>query len=49
VHHDCDLPGGGILTDKPIETMEQLMQILREGRYTLLREGAPGGENTKRK
>ena len=49
VHHDYDLPGGGILTDKPIESMEQLMQILRERRYTLLREGTPGDDSTKRK
>ena len=49
IHHDYDLPGGGILTDEPIERMEQLIQILREGRYTLLREGRPGDDNTKRK
>ena len=49
VHHGYDLPGGGILTDEPIESIEQLMQILRERRYTLLREGTPGDENTKRK
>jgi hypothetical protein len=28
---------------------QEAQQILREGRYTLLREGAPGGEDTKRK
>ena len=49
VHDPTDPPGGGILTDEPIESMEQLVQILREGRYTLLCDGAPGGENTKRK
>ncbi len=42
VHHEHDLPGGGILTDEPVTSMEQLVQILREGRYSLLREGAPG-------
>ena len=49
VHHDHDLPGGGILTDEPVTSMEQLMQILRERRYTLLCEGTPGDDNTKRK
>ena len=48
VHHDHDIPGGGILTDEPITDMAQLMQILRERRYTLLREGTPGDESTQR-
>ena len=48
VHHDYDLPGGGILTDEPITDMAQLMQILRERRYTLLREGNPGDETTQK-
>ena len=48
VHHDHDIPGGGILTDEPITDMAQLMQILRERRYTLLREGTPGDESTRR-
>ncbi len=42
VHDPTDPPGGGILTDEPIESIEQLMQILRAGDYTLLREGSPG-------
>ena len=49
MHHDYDLPGGGILTDEPIESMEQLLRILREGRYTLVREGTPGDDDTQRK
>ncbi len=47
IHHDYDLPGGGILTDEPIESMAQLMQILRTGNYELLREGAPGDGSKK--
>lgn len=48
VHHDYDLPGGGILTDEPVESMEQLVQILRAGSYSLLREGAPGDGSEKK-
>lgn len=48
VHHACDLPGGGILTDEPVTSMAQLTQILREGSYALLREGAPGDGTQKR-
>ena len=48
VHHaKRDLAGGGILTDEPVTDMAQLMQILREGRYTLLREGKPGDGTQK--
>ena len=49
VHDVPDPPGGGILTDTPIESMEQLVKILREGSYTLLREGKPGDGSTQRK
>ncbi len=47
VHHVYDLPGGGILTDEPVTSMEQLTGILREGHYTLLREGTPGDGSKK--
>ena len=48
IHHDYDSPGGGILTDVPVESMPQLMEILRTGNYTLLREGTPGDESCKK-
>lgn len=48
VHHKKDLPGGGILTDDPVESISQLTEILRTGSYTLLREGTPGDESVKR-
>lgn len=47
-HHEYDLPGGGILTDAPVESMPQLMEILRTANYTLVREGTPGDESVKR-
>ena len=40
-HHPEHVPGdGGILTDFPIETMEQLVQTLKSGNYTLMCRGA---------
>ncbi len=48
VHHVHDLPGGGILTDEPVTSMPQLLQLLRTGSYALIREGAPG-DGTQRK
>ena len=47
VHDAPDAPGGGILTDTPIKTMGELLETLRAGRYTLLRDGNPGGSNQK--
>lgn len=39
-HHAYQVPGdGGILTDTPIETMEQLVETLKSGNYTLICEG----------
>lgn len=48
VHHVHDLPGGGILTDEPVTSMPQLLKVLREGSYALLREGAPGDGTQKK-
>jgi predicted metal-dependent phosphoesterase TrpH len=42
VHDAPDTAGGGILTDTPITSMPQLLETLRAGTYTLLREGNPG-------
>lgn len=47
VHDAPDIAGGGILTDTPITTMQQLLTVLREGSYTLLREGKPGDGKKK--
>ncbi len=41
--HEAEFaPGGGILTDTPITTTEELMRVLRSQQYELIREGAPG-------
>lgn len=42
VHDPDHIPGGGILTDAPIPDKETLLRVLREERYTLIKEGAPG-------
>ena len=42
VHDAPDEAGGGILTDTPITSMSQLLETLRAGTYTLLRDGNPG-------
>ena len=37
-HHDgWHRPGAGILTDEPIETMDQLLATLRSGKYELIK------------
>ncbi len=39
-HHPFNVPGdGGIITDYPIETMEQLVKTLKSGNYTLICQG----------
>lgn len=38
-HHPTQEPSGGILTDVPVTSMEQLMEILRSGNYTLICRG----------
>ena len=45
VHDADDTAGGGILTDAPITTMQELVEVLRGGNYTLLRDGRPGTQN----
>lgn len=47
VHDAPDQPGGGIRTEQPITTMQQLLCTLRDGNYTLLRDGAPGSDAKK--
>lgn len=42
IHDPSDPPGGGLLTDHPITTREELLDALREQRYSLITEGAPG-------
>ncbi len=42
VHDPDHIPGGGILTDTPITDTETLLRVLREERYTLIKEGVPG-------
>ena len=42
LHYAEYAPGGGILTDAPITTIEELLAVLRAGHYELVREGAPG-------
>ena len=40
-HHPDQIPGdGGILTDFPITSMEQLVETLKDGNYTLVCRGA---------
>lgn len=39
-HHTFHTPGAGILTDEPITTERQLVEILRSGKYRLIRAGA---------
>ena len=41
-HNPGVLPGGGIYTDAPIATVDDLMAVLRANDYTLVREGTPG-------
>ncbi len=44
-HHDTDqFPDAGILTDEPITSNEQLLRVLREGNYDLIRD-----EETRKK
>ncbi len=41
--HEAEFaPGGGILTDAPITTTEELMHVLRTSSYELVCEGTPG-------
>ena len=42
IHHAAHLPSGGILTDTPITTVEELLAVLRSDAYTLICEGTPG-------
>ncbi len=43
--HEAEFaPGGGILTDAPITSNEELLSTLRTGSYTLIREGNPGAD-----
>ena len=38
-HHNPDhMPDGGILTDEPITSEKQLIEVLRSGNYDLIRE-----------
>lgn len=39
-HEDCPI-AGGILTEQPITSSADLLKTLREGNYTLIREGTP--------
>ena len=44
-HHDaCQYPDAGILTDEPITSNKQLLEVLRSGNYELIRD-----ENTRNK
>lgn len=37
-HHDTDhMPRGGIMTDEPITSVEQLIEVLRSGNYELIK------------
>lgn len=38
-HHDGSVFGGGILTEEPVKTSRQLIDILNSGRYELIRSG----------
>jgi len=42
IHDPPDLAGGGILTELPITTREELLRVLCTGEYELIREGRPG-------
>ncbi len=42
MHHPWQTAGGGILTDHPITTMDELTEVLRSGEYELICEGRPG-------
>lgn len=42
LHYAEHAPGGGILTDAPITTAKELLDVLRTGSYELIREGTPG-------
>ena len=39
-HHDHHIIGAGIETEVPVTSEKQLVEILREGNYTLIRSGA---------
>lgn len=39
-HHDHSIIGAGILTEEPIKSSHQLIEILKTGRYELIRSGA---------
>lgn len=38
-HQDIHIPSGGIVTDMPITTNEQLLEVLKSGNYTPLHAG----------
>ena len=43
--HDCHhVPDGGILTDEPITSMEQLVSVLESGEYKLMRGSLANSE-----
>lgn len=42
IHEAKHVPAGGILTDTPITTVEELLTVLRNDDYTLICEGTPG-------
>ena len=42
-HHLCNAPSAGILTEAPITCEEELLSILREGKYRTFGEIAPRG------
>ena len=39
-HHDDHVIGAGIETEMPITTEAQLVEVLKNGNYTLIRSGA---------
>ena len=38
-HHPTQQPAGGIITDEPITSVTQLIEILKQGNYTLICQG----------
>jgi len=44
-HRDEDIAGSGILTEEKIESAEQFMKILKEGKYSVIRSAAQDAEN----
>ena len=40
LHREIHQPCGGILTEEPITSAEQLIEVLRSGKYELLRDGS---------